>query len=401
MAGYTLSQRAHNHLIELFARKPSKPTVWRRGPVFEYDGFGSTTNVNPVRPKYEGVGWALTCIARSFGYQDWAPKPDKQTHLYYNPLDQTYLDQVQQDLKNDPDSLSNNEQLDYEAELLNTRHQYGLSLDQSTRFYYSNLLTYLHIELPTRPSLASPRIAPVRNSLTTRVSFCLEAIGTGHILPPPGYQLAIQEPNHRKDPTKATRLASLIQSVGTDEQKAKYAKRIYGNLSHTSYEQKEWRRLPSKVSNFTQADVDYCCQPHVRLEDLAQEACTLNPSLTYQPKRDVPSIPITNKDDRELYHRQSATQPTATQSTSLHTYRGIDITEAVLKVYDLHYNQGKPFTVAHQIVQVEYPTIPYNQLRQLAAREHATRLMQASAPLPLPTATKAATSRQKIQEALS
>lgn len=395
MAGYTLSQRAHNHLIELFARKPSKPTVWRRGPIFEYDGFGSTTNVNPVRPKYEGVGWALTCIARSFSYQDWTAKPDKQTHLYYNPVDQAYLDQIQQDLKDDPDCLSNNERLDYENELLNLRYQYGLSLDQPTRAYYSNLLTYLHIELPTRPSLASPRIAILRDSLTTRVSFCLEAIGTGHILPPPGYQLAIQEPNHRKDPTKSTKLASLIQAVGTDEQKAKYGKRLYGNLSHEFYEQKEWRRLPSKVSQFTQADVDYCCLSHVRLEDLAQEACALNPSLTYNPVRDVPSqLPavLSNIDDRDLYHRQTV------QSTTPHTYRGIDITEAVLKVYDLHYNQGKSFTLAHQIVQAEYPTIPYNQLRQLAAREHAARLMQQQ-PQTV-SDTKAATSRQQIKEAL-
>lgn len=46
-------------------------------------------------------------------------------------------------------------------------------------------------------------------------------------------------------------------------------------------------RLPKGgPANFTQLDIDYCCHPLVKLQDLAQEAVLLNPSLTLRTDLD-------------------------------------------------------------------------------------------------------------------
>lgn len=377
MHKYTLSERAHKHLITLLARRPSNKTIWRRGAVIEFDGYGSTTNVNPVKPQYEGVGWALTLLARTYDFQEWTPKPSPSTHLYYDPVDTIYLNDLTQDLEDDPSSVTLNNQLVYEKELTLQRHQYSLSLDHQARIYYSNLLVYLGIELPTRPSIANPVIMAhiYRDNLTTRVGFCIEAIGTSHILLPAGYQTTIQKPNYRKNTSRqeSDRVAQLVRELAPDSEAKKEALRkakLYGNHAHTSYEPKEWRKLPSRPAKFTQADVDYCCLPHVRLEDLAQEAVSLNPSLTFKATRAIPTPVVSNSNDRSLPKRELITTPPTERP--IHTCKGRDVTPAVLEAYHLHYELGKNFSYTKSI-QTDYG-IPYNTLRILVHREHIWRL---------------------------
>lgn len=51
---------------------------------------------------------------------------------------------------------------------------------------------------------------------------------------------------------------------------------------YTKEQEQAWAKLPPEgPSKFTQADVDFCCQPQINLTNLAYEATILNPTLIF------------------------------------------------------------------------------------------------------------------------
>lgn len=352
---YTLSDLAYTTLLSLLTKPPSRTTLWRRNPTTSIDAFGKPVRDAPLVTTTQGLSNTLRLLPRYYDLDDWTAKPDKQTGLYYIPADQDFLSQP-------IDDLSNNELLDYQRERSLLRHQHNLALDAQTRAYYSNLLLHLHISLPTRPSIRDTWIARQRDNLTTRVSFCLEAIGTKHILLPAGYTEVVQLPNRRldhasrraKQPNEAWGLAT------TDEPK-------YGNHNHTVAPLNRWIALPSKPARYTQEHVDFCCRPYVRLEDLAQEACRLNPSLIYRPVRDVPNLKPAlgpSTEPRAKPKRQLTFQE---PEPPLYLYNGRDVTEAVLQAHELHYVNGIKFS--DMLAILNGYGLKYNTLRLLVHRE--------------------------------
>lgn len=392
---YTLSRKAHASLIELLLPStPSYTTLWRRSPSVSIDAFGRPVQDNPLlQEQREGLGWALTLLSRNYDLSAWTARPlsfGGATAGFYDPLDQSYIDQFQQDAADPNLDITPAELRDYQAEQLKQRHQYAISLDPQTRAYYSNLLVYLNIQLPTRPSRDNPIIAKQRDNLTTRVGFCLEAIGSKTILLPAGYTVVLKEPNHRKDHSATQKFRQLKRALlpdGTIDPTSPALSstgRLYGNHDHLPYEPKVWRALPSKVALFTQEDVDYCCLPHVRLEDLAYEACQLNPTLSYSPVRDLPPPSGVDEPCSSTYaeqalarDRQHRTLLTAANQAAPHTYQGRDVTEAVLEAHDLYYERGVAFKNMTHLLTAYH--ITYNALRLLVHREHINRVLRAQA----------------------
>lgn len=356
MFKYTLSDRAYNSLVEKLTRPQSRMSQWRHANEMEIDAFGRPTVVNATQQTNtyrQGLSWALTCLVRSFDLDEWTAKPDKHTGLFYDPVDMSYLASIADDP--DPTPLTPRQLDDLNAEKSLLRHSHTLALDKSARAYYSNLLVKLHISLPTKPTAYNPVIAKQRDNLTTRVSFCLEAIGTGHIGLPVTYRLAVDQPNLRKARTAK-------QGKG---------RRLYGNKTGEAYMPKEWRRLPADLSNWTQQDVDYALLPHVKLLDLACEACQLNPSLSL-PSNLEGLTSIQQKAVADTRKAQAKPERwTLPYVQAPHTYKGRDVTEAVLQAYTLYYEKGIPFTAMTHLCE-DYK-IPYNNLRILTHREAIQR----------------------------
>lgn len=365
---YTLSKYAYDGLLTLSHKQPARSTLNRRTPQPVYNGatvdYHIDTNLDTQR--YEGLSHALIQIARNYDFSQWTPAPTtspNQAPSYYTRYDAAYMHEAEQD--DTPwDELSVGEQQDRQREISLLRRKptrrdkwiarrYGLCLPTDIRNYYSNLLAFYNIPLV-------PDTTHIR-SLTTRVSCCLEAIGSKHLQPPAGYQIVTNEPNLRKNKLAAT---------GRSREPRKY-----GNHSHEPWMPKTHRRLPRSLQEYTQADVDYCCDNH--LQDLAEEAVQLNPELCLpshiQPvRRDEitasthshTKYAITSNDQLVLaraYHREHVAILDTQQP---YFYRDRNITGAVLEALD--------YSPVPQSLADEWK-IPLYLLRRLATKERIRR----------------------------
>lgn len=381
---YTVSSYAKQGLISIF--HPTKPLHhYHRRPLIEYNPFSAASlSVHaPLSSYHEGLSHAITTLCRNYDFTDWTPRPAKPdpwgTPLYYNPSDRRYILDTLQDYWADPQSYTPRQLDELQAELsLDIKYApavqhdssyrgYGhlsLSLTDDTRRYLVNLLAFHKIP----PCLTRRHTT----NLTAQVGWCLEVIGTRHLVPNAvparsvtTLQQLINEPNPRK-----ARAA-----------KARHATRnkLYGNHQHTSYVQKVWHRLPSSISRFTQADVDYCCLPHVHLEDLAQEAAALNPALSFNPTRPIPTPQPAEPQPTAATIRSIAPRTLVSVPASEHSiyykYKGRNITEPVLIAYQQHYYEPyRSFPEIH--TDLAEWQLPLYVLRNNAIKEHVRRTTQ-------------------------
>lgn len=379
---YAMSTYAYTNLTtdsKLFYREPAKYTQYLHTPQPMYNQFGGgieyTTDADSTHT--QGLSWSLTILARSADYYDWflnPAKPITQLEPGYIPQDLRYIKDMRED--NGPyDTWSSFDKTEYAHQQSLAHRARSLTLDDYTRSYYSNLLVYLHLQLPTgRPCIDNPLMYTHADNLTTRVSFCLEAIGCGFILPPMDAPSIIATPNPARQ--KHHRASKLRKQAGD---------RMYGNHSHEPYEPKVWRTLPSSLSTWTQQDVDYACMSHVRLADIAQEVVALNPNLTmpipvegsptYSTTPTSPTTPQTTLHAKARQTIERVLVPTTfnnadpheLQSQPVYRYKGRNVTKAILETYPL-YLKGMPFTTIVNLPAAN--NIPYQMLRNLILRHH-------------------------------
>lgn len=349
---YRLSTLAYQGLADkLLANKPqSRATLHRRRPQVIYNG-STIDHYDAPDGHIQGVGWALTLLARSHDLYEWTPAPQYHpekpgTLLYYTPYDTDFMAEYDalslDDLRAALDTMPDWQIEEYKLQCSLRRKQRRLSLDKSTRSYYAALLQFYQI--PLWPNATHP------DSLTTRVSVVLEAIGTDHLLLPEDYLSSLDQPNKR--------LAHYTTHSGSTKK--------YGNHAHTPWLPREWRKLPSLNEPWTQADVDYAVSHN--LADLAREAVQLNPNLTLPANTPVaanqptsqPTSAQASQPKRE-YHQQLASEPLPKP----YLYKGRDVTEAVLEAYELHYERGIPLKRAPTLSEYNIPYLPlYNMIRR-------------------------------------
>lgn len=406
---YTISYEAKQGLLSLFAAavKPSRTTIWAHVPTGFIGADGQPVFEHSHRSNHvEGLSHALIQLARASDFDDWLPNPTIPMYLttpgtkalFYNPPDLSYLQEASQDIT--PWSeLPSFEQQDRLAELRRKRAWHpervsrvpstpqvnyipkpagysnlNLSLPNDIRRYYHNLRLFHHI--PLLPGCRHP------HNLTTSISVVLEALGTGHLYPSAAYLQLISEPNPRK--TYAAKHSASARHT-----------RTYGNHAHTSFIIKDWRALPV-LSQFTQADVDYCYREdnYPSLADLAQEACALNPILqlpsspvTVTPAAGPPPPQAPVSGGRAKPHIDLVPTPPATTPTPSYTYhyKGRDVTATVIEAYTAHYNPPYPTFPQLRSLAVK-ADLPLYMLQRLATREYVRRLDNAQAQISTPDA---------------
>lgn len=385
---YTLSQYAHDGLATLIGRTPSRATTSRRGPQFTVAPNGAIAPTLDRTPQHhEGLSFALRELAIEFNYEDWTPAPN--THVdppsYYTLFDKDYAKAVAEDDRSYKE-LPQWEKQERDKQLALRRFtdtlrphyynpspkhaqqhtepavyyqsapsRYSLSLPPFVREYYAALLAYHRIPLPV--GTRHP------NNLTTHVSACLEAIGSGHLRPPDDYLKYTTKINPRK-----RRIASESR-----------ARRLYGNFAGTPYlraKDDKWRPIPplntpDAYLQYTQDDIDACYKQDLR--DIAQEVLQLRPDL-HEPDANItapwPSRPIAPPPVRRaeitatgaLKRRiEQATSSTSQNTMPQYLYKGRDITGAVDEAL-----QAAPR--AHPAIAAEWG-IPLYMLKRLATRE--------------------------------
>lgn len=377
-----LSQLAYDTLYQQLVadvKQPTRATVYRRreasrgsvtynGSVMDYRDTSSTT-----QPK-EGLSWALTQLARVYDLDAWCPTPKQYNYhsqpllpLFYTPQDHTYL----QAIANDPNPTPDDELPDWEVQERLYQLQLqpaprSLCLDTYVRQYYADLAAYNNI--PPRPRATHP------NSLTSRVSLALEAIGTGHLELPVNkdkmvYQAVVNATNMKKSHT-----------VMGASHKAK----LYGNFEGTPYmraKDDQWRPIPSLVGpdahlKYTQQDIDACYKQG--LEDLALLVLAQRPDLhvpaTARPKKAQLSTPTVRGDNLSLATRARKYRLTHTvPAEPVYLYKGRDVSEAVQEAYDERYTKGIP--LARMVTIMKDYGIPYLALYNLVQRKHAQQVM--------------------------
>jgi hypothetical protein len=351
---YTVSPYAQSNLLQTLCLKPkSRATVNRTALVPTYDGIVVRYYNADDAQHREGLAHALIQLHRNYDLTDWTARQDSTTKLYYRLPDRQYL----QDALEDPtewNDLSVVEQQDRLLEVATKRtvrpytsrgkhkaHRINLCLPHDTRMYYANLLAYHHIPLyPTTKH---------HNSLTAHVSSALEAIGSGHLMPPEGFQVDVTEPNLRK-----RRLTA----------KSVPGRRKYGNHAGTPWMPREWRKLPSMSEPWTQADVDWAANNN--LADLAREAVLINPSLSL-PEGVSPAPESTSKPTAKgVYEPPRLREP---HTDMCYMYKGRNISGAVAEALPL-----KPVPEA---LAIEWG-IPVWMLRRLVTRERVRRQLNES-----------------------
>jgi hypothetical protein len=361
---YTLTPHSYERLLQLTGQaQPSKATAQRRGPEYTISATGQPTQsaLNTER-RPEGLSFALRELAIQYDPQEWTPRPDKYTGLYYTPLDLDYMRAASEDDTPFSD-LPNWEQQERTLQLSLRRFtdarkptryspsRYSLSLPSFVREYYASFLIIHSIPLP--------KFVRHPNNLTTQVSWVLEAIGSGHLTPPDGYLEYTTRANPRK-----RRIVS-----------AERARKLYGNFAGTPYlraKDDKWRPIPPLNTpdahlSYTQEDIDACYKQDLR--DIAQEILALRPDLHEPtlagppwPSRPTPPVrqPLQATATGALRRRlQHAQQTLVTKPQYL--YKGRDVTGAVDEAL-----QAPP--QAHMSIATDYG-LPLYILKRLATRE--------------------------------
>lgn len=408
---YTVTVEAQLQLYRQFKTytEPTRQAVWFRRPTPSSFADGSL-DPNTARTYLEGLGWALSVLARdAASFDAFIPMPESHPYLYntlvwYNPPDYNYLQEpstivtllqatnLSENIWDSPKltldkALPSHVNLIYELRRLRYYKEYALGQEQG-RYVQGTLnqgYSRLHLRLTSlardyyhklRVYFGIPLLPDTKhsNSLTASVSAVLEAIGTDHLQVPADFLMDDKEPNFEK-----ARLAKQRQRISGA---ANANSRKYGNHTHEPYRKKEWRSIPplSEPAKWTQEDVDYCANDP-SLSDIAILAIQARPDLA------LPSTPtVRAEQDRQLQQptkrkkgRIQLPRDSWVESQSAYLYKERDVSKLVELVHELHYTEQLPYSSEQiQLLVSDDPTsgwnIPVQAIRGLVAKEHVRRM---------------------------
>lgn len=441
---YSVSAAAKQGLIHTFCRtqvttytdadglqrtetKPvlsSRQTKWLRAPSREYSQFAPSPiyNAGPTQSGsyYEGLSHSIIQVARNYDYSDWLPQPGPPDYqgnpLYYNPADYNYIEEnlpdYQQDLVSYPPSLRSD--LLKELSQSHRHHSLGLpdkrpqrlslALPEDTRKYLAGLLQYHNI--PPCP------VRRQSTNLTAQVSWLLEVVGTGHLIPSP--EIAVRSGIGLNEGISIVTLQQLVSEPNPRKaqavrQRADQPNRLnhkHGNHSGTPllnyYDLRTMRKPPSmtKLDTWTQEDVDWATTHG--LADIAAEAAALL-GLRPPPQASLPA-PSLGLENVGLAHEieQRRLASTAGQPADLYHYKDRNITEPILLAYQYHYltDPPMPWPKIALLDDIKPWRLPMYVLRGLAVKEHVRRQLEANPSSNTNRLSRKTQPRKKLMEAL-